>query len=66
MQRAISNSGPRLVIYSGHDWTILNIILVLELTSIECFMEHFYNGTVHEDCIDEFPIFTTNVLLELW
>lgn len=62
----MKKNGPKLIIYSGHDWTVLNIILILKLTSLDCFMDSFYNGTVDQDCIDEFPIFTSNVLIELW
>jgi hypothetical protein len=36
MKQAIIKKGPRIVLYSGHDTTLLGFAVALNLTNIDC------------------------------
>lgn len=53
--------------YSGHDFTILYLTAALNLTSAECIYDLFmYNTTTANSCISRFPVFASNLLIELY
>ena len=67
MNEAISRKGPRIVLYSAHDSTLLSFGSALNFTNINCVIDHFYNGKENSDtCIYGFPVFGSNYVIELW
>jgi hypothetical protein len=56
-----------MVLYSAHDTTILVFNAALQLFSVKCIADNFYDKIPNEDiCISKYPSFASNVLLELW
>ena len=67
MKQRIIGKGPRMVLYSAHDTTILSFGTALNFLNIDCLMSYFYDGVDNSDsCINQFPIFATNYVIELW
>ena len=44
MKQAISNNGPKLVLLSAHDTTLLSFLSAINLINIQCIMNYFYDG----------------------
>jgi len=64
MKQAIIKKGPRMVLYSAHDTTILSFGTALNFTNIGCLMEYFYEGKSNKDvCITDYPPFSTNYII---
>lgn len=67
MRRALSSSGPKIVLYSAHDTTILMLLSALNLTNLKCLQDNFNNAKNSSDtCIIEYPTFASNIVFELW
>jgi hypothetical protein len=63
MKEAKAGNGPKLVLFSAHDTTVLSITSALKLVDIPCVMDRFFNGANNSDtCISEYPQFATNVI----
>jgi hypothetical protein len=64
MKQAQVGTGPKIVLFSAHDTTILSIAMAFKLISIECLMEAYFNPCVlyyslfHEPlpCVLEYPV----------
>jgi len=46
MRDAINGSGPKMVLYSAHDTTILAFSAAFKLLSVKCIADNFY-GNIH-------------------
>lgn len=67
MRLAISNEGPKMVLYSAHDTTLLSLNTALNFVNLNCLYEYFANGVSNNDtCINTYPIFASNIVVELW
>ena len=67
MKQAIIKKGPRMVLYSAHDTTLLSLATALNFTNINCLIEYFYEGKNNSDvCINAYPPFASNFIIELW
>ena len=44
MKQAIANQGPKLVLLSAHDTTLLSFNVALNFVNIQCIMAHYYDG----------------------
>ena len=44
MKQAQAGTGPKLVLFSAHDDTLLSVALMFKLISVECLMDAFYEG----------------------
>lgn len=63
MKQAIINKGPRLILYSAHDTTLLSLNSALQMVTIKCVMDYFYNGVDNfETCINQYPMFASNII----
>ena len=67
MKQSIIGQGPKMVIYSAHDTTILSFGAALNFVNINCLLEYYYNGADNADtCLTTWPPFATNYVIELW
>jgi hypothetical protein len=67
MKQAMEGKGPRLVLYSAHDTTILAFAAALNFLNLDCIMASFFDQVSNEDtCISKYPSFASNFVLELW
>lgn len=63
MKQAIIGKGPRIVLFSAHDTTLMSLWSALKWTSIDCLMKYFYEGVDNSDtCIQKYPSFASNVI----
>jgi hypothetical protein len=58
-------SREKLIIYSAHDTTLANILAALRLTSASCIWNSYKTGTKEADCINDYPIYSSNLIFEL-
>jgi hypothetical protein len=64
MKQAQAGTGPKIVLFSAHDTTILSIAMAFKLISIECLMEAYFNGVDNSrTCINSYPQFATNLVI---
>jgi hypothetical protein len=64
MKQAMDNKGPKFVIFSAHDTTILSLASAFKFISLKCVMSNFFDGVDNsEDCINKYPQFATNLVL---
>ena len=64
MRQARDKKGPKLVLFSAHDTTILSLLAAFNMANIPCIMEMFFSGTNNSDaCISDYPQFATNLIL---
>lgn len=49
IKAGIEGNGPKIVLYSAHDTTIVLLTMVMKLVSLECVMDNFYNKTDNSD-----------------
>lgn len=58
-----NNNDVKLVIYSAHDTTVLNMLAALNMTNVDCVYQAFLNNqTTSETCVIKYPIFTSNII----
>jgi hypothetical protein len=64
MKQAQARTGPKLVLFSAHDTTVLSLALAFKLISIECLIDAYFNGVDNsKTCINNFPQFATNLII---
>jgi len=67
MKNAIAGKGPKLVLYSAHDTTVLSFNAALELFNLNCVMDYYFKHVDNKDsCLNQYPPFATNIIVELW
>ena len=67
MREARAGRGPKLVLFSAHDTTIISVLAAFNMISIPCLMDNFFNSKQNQDtCVTGYPQFATNIVLELW
>ena len=66
MKQRMIGKGPHLVLFSAHDTTILSFGRAMDFLNIGCLMEYFQGNNNEASCINQYPIFATNYLVELW
>lgn len=65
MKRVVKGqSDLRLVVFSSHDMHIANTLIGLRLTDAKCVWDRYLNQST-EDCVWEYPEFTSSVIFEL-
>jgi hypothetical protein len=64
LKQAIDNKGPKFVIFSAHDTTILSLASAFNFVTLKCVMSNFFDGVENsEDCINKYPQFATNLVI---
>lgn len=67
MREARAGRGPKLVLFSAHDTTILSVLIAFNMINIPCVMDNFFTSNKNVDnCVTIYPQFATNIVLELW
>ena len=66
LKKAINQESPKISIFSGHDWTMLNLLGGLNFFNMDCLLHHFVHNTTSDTCITSFPTFASNMVVELW
>ena len=68
IKSAISNpDGVQFVIYSAHDTTIMNFLVALNLTNVECVYEAFTKNITKNTptCVVVYPSYTSQIIFEV-
>lgn len=61
------NEEPKLILYLGHEKTLLPVLYALGLVKRECFYKRFTNGEANPDCESvEFPMYGSSIVFEVW
>lgn len=56
-----------MVLYSAHDTTVAMVLSALNMTNVDCIVDHYLNGVQNDDsCVWQFPPFSANIIFELW
>ena len=67
MREARAGRGPKLVLFSAHDTTILSLLAAFNMINVPCIVDSFLNSKQNSDtCVTAYPQFATNLVLELW
>ena len=67
IKQRIVDKGPRMILYSAHDTTLLSLASALNFVNMDCLLQYFYNGVNNsQTCINQYPVFASNFIVELW
>ncbi len=56
-----NKGGYKMVFYSAHDTTVMNLLVALNLTNFACVNASYYGGS-QPDCITEYPRYASNAI----
>jgi len=59
-RRAIQNTGPRLVFYSGHDVTLAILMAAFNMTNTLCLFESYIEKKAVANCYLDYPQFASS------
>ena len=66
MKRAIDDSGPKMIFYSGHDSTLAILLASMNFTNFDCLNEKYLKNKTRKNCYWEYPHFASSFVFELW
>ncbi len=56
-----------MALFSGHDSTLIYLTSALNITSSTCIYDMFFKNSTNElNCYRDFPIFASNLIIELY
>lgn len=47
MKDAISNEGYKIVLYSGHDTTVMALTSAMDMVNLQCLSDYYLKGNFH-------------------
>lgn len=62
MRRAIESEGPKITIFSTHDWSQIVILGALRMYTLECIKHSFLTNTTSPDCISQYTGYASNTV----
>jgi len=65
MHKAINSTGPKIVLYTGHDITLAVLLQAFNFTNAQCIYNR-YLGKGEDSCYWTYPSYASTFIFELW
>ena len=67
IDNAIADKGSKLILISGHDDSLTNLLAAFDIMTVECVTDKFLKtpGSEERYCVTQFPPVLSTILIEL-